>query len=153
MHGTWMDFLSLLYSCHVMDTEQIVVTLTSPTQQVNLSGLLRHDKYAIRWVQCTGFNFPTDTLVIISGSSSAGLDFGTATSTNIGAPGRCFVVPLPAATATVKFEWPLLCINRKAHGIQHLTRGDDNIWSFNVRTNTTVVPTFTSLTICFESVA
>jgi hypothetical protein len=134
------------------DGAVFVLNTNGGEQKVQLNGGLPSNKYVVRWVQYTGANYPTDTVLYIIGYSENGLDFGTSTVTTGAITTKALAIPLTSATGAFVFGWPVECINRNVNGQYNLKQGRDVNWTFRVMSNSSSTPTFTSLTVCIESI-
>ena len=143
------------YSRSIMgkDTVVFVLTTSGASQQVQLNGVVPGKKYVVRWIQYTGTNYPADNVLYISGFSDNGLDFGNATSTATVTSGsrKSLPIPLAAVTGTFIFGYPAEAIDKSTNGIISLKDADSK-WTFTVSSNAVAIPTFTSLTVCIQSV-
>lgn len=135
--------------------EQILLTMTTNgiDAKLRLNAMLHADKYTIRWVRYIGANFPTDSIFFLQGQSTQGLTFGLATghvTQNMSVQNKCVAIPIQAANGITFFDYPLVCINRQGSSASY--GSSDSVWEFRVSSDTTAAPTFTSLTVCLESI-
>lgn len=129
--------------------EQILIQLTAADSIVQLRGM-SGKRYAVRWLQVVGADYPTDTVFYITGRSEGGVSFGTPNISNVQVGGRtCYAFPLTAATCTIQFHWPLVAIDSSREGAV-MDNASNQRWEFHVNSNSSGSPTFTRLFICLE---
>lgn len=137
--------------------EQILFTLLTngAEQKLILNAKFHADKYTIRWCRYIGANFPTDSIFFLQGQSDQSLTFGLDTAhvsqaTNMSVQNKCVAIPITAANGITFFDYPLVCISRQGQSAGYGSA--DGTWTFRVSSDATAAPTFTSLTICLESI-
>lgn len=136
-----------------MNSEQVLIEVTTANSVVRLNGPLQHDRFTVRWVQVVGSAFPTDTVYTLSMNTNESVPIGVNTSSSMAAisPAKCIVIPLTAATSTYTFDNQMLVLDRGTHGITRNKTSNAPTIGVTVQSNVTNPPVFTRLTVCLES--
>lgn len=135
-----------------MDSEGIVVEVTSAQQIIQLNGPMMHDRFRVRWVQVIGANFPVDTVFIITMGTEDVMNIGMGITSNLtSSPHRAIVVPLTAATSTYTFNNTMPVLDRTVHGQSRMRGSNAKTLAVSILSNVTNPPTFTRVVIYLEA--